>query len=397
MKKNQEVFFFAWLDNKGTIKNQRGYKSKGQIWKSRRDADWFCISSHHSAWFKDPEGCRTFGKTKENIHTIYFNFLDLDCDDLILTTDIIIQRCNAYNLPYPTYIIETSPNHFHILWQLKKPLILNNKKLLRYWESIQARLYQTFKDLGADPNALDSNRYLRNPYNDDQVNTKYPEKPKIQIFKYNNYSTLGEFNEAFINAGIQNPRSGGERRSQTSFEISKKKLLHFFKENKKFQGTYRDISELLEIPESTLYLIVKWIVKKGLLKRFRERIGNTWNTIFHYLGVDTTRHSNSLNTFNKQNNNPLKTLSVFVAEKGIPEGFRNEGYFLITVFLKNYYKWDQKKIFSFFSKGPLLNIFKNKELKKIIKSVFKHDYKFIPGSANYRTRELQKIYNGAAL
>ena len=374
------------------MENERGYRSPKELFKARRSADWFCVSSHKSAWYQ-AEDQRVNGKRKDNIHSIYFNFLDLDYDGfLILSEDVIKQRCNAYGLPYPTHIIETSPNHFHLLWRLKKPVIAGNEEVLNYWKGVQKGLYEIFKDLGADHNALDPNRYLRNPYRKEAVNTKYPDKPEIKLIHNETYTSLGELQEA-IKPEKPREKKRKRKRTQVSFSRSKNKLMEFFRENPEFQGTYKDISELLQIPERTLFLICKWFEENRVIERFRKRIGSTWNTVIRFLQVDTASYSKSFNntSSNKKNDyiNLFQTKCIKASEEGIPTGYRNDGFFVLTLFLKNLRKWEPDRIFDFFRSGAVKNNFSLSELKRLIHSAFRNDYE---NSCNLQCEKVVRLF-----
>jgi len=392
---NQQIYFYGWLDENGNLEYQKGYKSSKPIRYAKINSDWMCIASHRSAWYKDSDGNRVFGKTTENIHSVYYSFLDIDCNHLVLTSDIIKQRCNALDLPYPTYIINTSPNHFHLLWKLKKPVINRNHRILSYWDAVQKLLYKAFQDLGADPKCLDPNRYLRNPYNKHQINTKYTDKPSISIENTKEYTSLDDLYGLLVNAGYT-PKNTVRvtTRNKTPYEISKRKLYTFLRKNPKYHGTYKDLSELVQIPERTLYLICKWFEENGVISRFTQRIGNTWNTIICFLKVDTASKSNSLSTY-KNNSfnyiNTFKNLVVKVAEKGISPGNRNSGYFVLILFLKNFEKWNPDRITRIFEPGALKKHFKLQELRKIVSSIFRNDYKNTPTLHSENFKHLQRV------
>ena len=118
-------------------------------------------------------------KSTNNIYSIRYCFVDID-SQLVLSQEIILQRCRAYEIPNPTYIINTSKSHYQCIWELKDELTLENEKLLNYWKIIQKSLHNLFSDLGADSYLCDNPAYyIRNPNKALTYNFKYPELPQV--------------------------------------------------------------------------------------------------------------------------------------------------------------------------------------------------------------------------
>ncbi len=387
----QPITFFALQENNGDIAEQRGYKNSNPIRHAKQTAVFMCISDHKSSRYKI-DGKWRFGKTKENIKKINFLFLDIDCDsDIEISQDVIIQRCNYYKLPHPSYINKTSSNRFQTLWEFEKPIILNSKQMLSFWESIQRRLYKVFEDLGADINCLDANRYLRNPYNYNSYNKKYNPSPKIKITDFKRKTTLSDLYAALTSDDLNSPKRVRPVRRHNSipFSESKDKIKKFLGDNPDFEGTYEAIIKLLEIPSSTVYQIMRWFKEDGILKTENIRVGQTWITRFSLLISHTLSKVSitpAVNLYVKKvsekikesgfNNPPgegfVKKLAK-IKKTGFKKGFRNVSYFKMIVFIKTFFKKKEFEILNEFRKH--LHGFPEKEFEKIIESVFKNNYK----------------------
>jgi DNA primase RepB-like protein len=329
-------------------------------------------------------------KTKDNLYSLAGNFVDIDGDSSIpLSFDIILQRCNAYNIPHPTYILQTSPNHFQAVWLYprKKELVLNDKSLLDLWEKVQNGLFELFKDLGADANAKDSCRYLRNPYKKDAVNSKYPDKPGIEKQDGGGRVTLSEIYKASKQAGFikaKEPKKEEERpkrNGQVSSTVQRRKLEGFLKQNPNWEGTHRDLFARLGIAERTGYLLVKWLKERGVLEVERVRIGRTWKSRFHY-EFDTADKGN--NSFFYSNNGTsyklhYKLLLEFTRE-GFSCGVRNNGVFVLALWLKLAGVGFLDAL-GFLNSGFLksrdvgAHKFGEREFERTVRSAFKHEYR----------------------
>lgn len=129
-------------------------------------------------------------KELDYLYSIQYCFVDID-SDVILSEEIIQQRCRSHGIPLPTYIINTSTNHYQCIWKLKDELELRYSKMLNYWRIIQKSLYTLFKDLGADNSLiLEPKYYIRNPNKTSANNIKYIHHPEIKSVVVNGKVTL---------------------------------------------------------------------------------------------------------------------------------------------------------------------------------------------------------------
>lgn len=284
-----------------------------------------------------------------------------------------MRRCDEYGLPYPTFIICTSPNHFHLLWKLHKPLVLNDKKLMGYLERVQRGLYNAFKDLGADQNALDPVRYLRNPYQLNPVNKKYPDRPIIEIEHKGEETSLRELHIPLKGAGLLPPSTDSAPLGGTPLRLSFFKLRKHMTAHTPLESTYKDLALTLGIPERTLYLIVDTLRKRGELETEKIRLGRTWFTrfVFHTALGNNKGGSVGGDSFKR------------ALEVGIKEGHRNQFVFFYSLYQKNALKKseisilsDLERSFPAFKGGA--REFSVGELRAAVRSACRAEYQYAP-------------------
>jgi hypothetical protein len=102
--------------------------------------------SHRSvALFKTKAG----GATRANIEYMTCSFLELDgsTDNSIKTRKDVFSFCSQNSIPKPSYTIETSRGHFHLIWNYTNPLPFTEKGE-SYWLAQQARLVELFQKGG---------------------------------------------------------------------------------------------------------------------------------------------------------------------------------------------------------------------------------------------------------
>ena len=323
----------------------------GYFINAEESADFICISTFKHGYFQE-DGWRRSGRRRENIYSIMGSFLDID-SEFPLSHEIILQRIESFNLPLPTYIIETSPNHYQIIWLYEKELILKKEGLLEWWEWVQRLLYEVFEDLGADPNALDACRFIRNFLGLPHPNRKYPEKPTVQIVYKGEKTTLKEIYKALKDAKMEriNEKRTRRRKDSRSFRESMKNLVGFFREHCTYIGTYRELSQKLGIPERTLYLLIGWLRLRGKLRVNKIREGRTWKSKFLWTQENDTAR-NSTNNFSGlleddvdrdeyEKIGYIRWLRMVISDlvsrfenQGISEGYRNSCVFLLSLGLK---------------------------------------------------------------
>lgn len=242
-----------------------GEERQGEFVNCKRQADWICIST-----FKHSQK----GRVESNISHILGSCLDLDGNEEIpITEDVIMQRCYMLGLPLPL-IIETSPGRFHIKFYFKKPIEISSERRLQYWKAVQSALYEAFKDLGADSKALDAVRFLRNEYQVNAVNKKYPNKPPVIVREKGVKCSLSQLYNILKRHGfIKQPH-------RIPLETSRRKLVAFLRLKGSITATYAELSKLTSIPLRTLKLLVSEKVRESVLTTKVQGKGKNRKTLF---------------------------------------------------------------------------------------------------------------------
>ncbi len=136
------------------------------------------------------------------------SFLELDgsTDSTIKTRRDVLTLLRENNLPVPSYIIETSKGHFHILWNYSRPLPWTTKGE-SYFLAQQKRLIQLFQKAGFNVDvgaSLNPTQNLRNPSQLQPYN--YKRRCRIEIHKSYKKTSLRSLYKALNSTNIQNPR-----------------------------------------------------------------------------------------------------------------------------------------------------------------------------------------------
>lgn len=412
-KKTKKTFtFYAWLNERGELDYQTASSNrytyipaKGKSISAIETADWYTPATFKKAWThetgKDGRKSRKLLRTKENIRSLRGSFVDIDGDGSIpLSSDVILQRCFAYGLPLPTYILRTSPNHYQCYWEYINELLNNKRSIMGYWETVQGGMYEAFKDLGADPNAKDACRYLRSPQKPNAVNTKYPDKPPIELEYVGEKVSLKSLYTPLKKAGfikLQGPGKQNSRKGDIPSRVSKRKLIGFLKENPNWEGTYQELFERLGIPERSGYRIVGWLKESGRLKVEKVRIGRTWKTRFNSV-FDTANISKTL-FFSGNSGFVLGIyceLLIRFTERGLICGYRNDGIFLFALWLK--LKGQSFSDVLEFLEGGFLKSrdngthrFGEREFERTVRNAFKDCYRFWHSSKSERFQRIMVV------
>lgn len=144
------------------------------------------------------------GRQERFIYSVLKCFVGL-ASDLTLGEDIILQRCRALKLPFPTHILETSENHLQCSWDFKDQLFLYKHTMLDYWRLVQISLFEAFKDLGADSRFVtDPTCYLRNPNKKYGFNNKYNDMPRVRLVYEGQSVSLSNIYYSLKRAGLVN-------------------------------------------------------------------------------------------------------------------------------------------------------------------------------------------------
>lgn len=145
------------------------------------------------AYYLDMEGTcylsiNTFfrpSRAKRNVRHLNAFFLDIDCLKIGVSKEdalrAIQHEVKRETVPEPTCIID-SGNGFYAAWKIESAPG-KFPKVTRLYEHIQRYLYDIFKDIGADAQALDVSRVLRVP------GSKTKADKRVQIVTFNPQAT----------------------------------------------------------------------------------------------------------------------------------------------------------------------------------------------------------------
>lgn len=365
---DNEFEFYAFEESGGGIRFQgcasknkeHIYDYKNNKYLNKNNAEFMCVSTF-------TKGGSPRNRSVKNIQTINCSYLDIDSSTDI-SVDDILNRCKLLDIPLPTYILNTSANHYHIFWYYINPLnCLTKTSYPSYWNVVQQGLIKAFKDLSPDPAACDPVRYLRNPLNIDGINKKRNNYRVSNVFKSSKthlrdiYKTLKEYGY------IDNKKS---KITNVPLHISRAKLYSFLKENIEFTQSQKHLAHNLNIPLRTLCLLIKELKDSG--KLLTKCIGKGKNRKTHFTFIIEMHRSNNsilidtILTSGKPHeatkcspklahgvlrNQIIKLISIF-NQMGLPEGYRDIGCFTLARILAGM-GYKQKQIINKLSDGFL--------------------------------------------
>lgn len=339
----------------------------------RRNKSHRCIAT-----FKNKGGGPCIG----NISQVNCSFLELDGspDGSVKTRDDVFTKCRDFNFPTPSYVIQTSPGHFHVIWKYERPLPWNPKNE-RWWTAQQKRLIDGFRDFGPDGKAcLNPVQFLRNPT---QLNP-YNWKRKCDVIIYTTpfKTSLAAIQKVLDNAGFHNPRIPAEQI-----------LRQFLRCHQNFTGTYKQWGELLGLSEGTMKRTVPKLIASGDMQRV-EGYGNNksqtrTNLYVSLIYLEPITNATETNTETKNNRFPevslersktsLSANAVLVrefCENGIRVGLRNKAIFACGL----YEKWksggeiDFEQLYDILYAGFIKSGISEKEYIRTLKNVLKSRY-----------------------
>jgi len=148
------------------------------------------------------------GSTRKNIEYMLCSFVELDgsTDNSIKTQRDVMTLIRENNLPTVPHVIQTSPGHFHVIWNYNNPLPWNERNE-SYWTSQQKRLIKLFEqggflvDVGASMNPTQN---LRNPSQLNPYNFK--RRCEVVIHKSYQKTSLRAIYKALNKTSIPNPK-----------------------------------------------------------------------------------------------------------------------------------------------------------------------------------------------
>jgi len=269
------------------------------------------------------------GATRGNIAYMTCSFLELDGsnDNTLKTQRDIYTLINKNNLPEASYIIQTSPGHFHLLWTYDNPLPWTTKGE-SYWLSVQKRYIELFKQGGFLVDKMASLNPTQNLRNPSQLNAyNYKRHCKVEIHKSYSKTSLRAIYKALNGTNIANPK-----RVRASV-----KLRRFLRQNETFTGTLAELAETLGIALSTAERIVKRARANGDMFAV-GKVGNnkriTRATRYRSgLYLEPQFSEPSLSIFKNNALKKTKLLTDFQAN-GAEKGKRNKTIFMLGLGLK---------------------------------------------------------------
>ena len=313
------------------------------------------------------------GPTKGNIAYILGSFLELDgsTDSTIKTQANVLDYCKFNKLPKPSYVIETSIGHFHIIWTYSRPLPFTEKNE-SYWTSQQSRLIQLFEqagflvDKGASMNPVQN---LRNPSQLKPYNFK--RRCKIIIHKTYQKTSLRAIYRALNGTSIPNPI-----RIRASV-----KLRRFLRVNRTFTTTYKELAVALQVSVKTIQRIVGQAIGDGDMILVQKVGNNCWETRateyrsgLYIEGQFPERTSSKTKTIILGNEHCLaRFLSC-----GVAIGARNRALFACGVYLKFRGRGDVSlnAVVKVLGKGGRESGISNRELMRTLGNAMKSRYTF---------------------
>ncbi|MCH7950737.1 MAG: hypothetical protein IH875_09720 [Candidatus Dadabacteria bacterium] len=298
------------------------YTSQVKIVSFKRNYSHKCI-----ALFKK----KNAGPVRDNIDYVLGSFLELDgsTDGTTKTRNDVFAYCKLCNLPKPTYVIETSLGHFHVLWIYNNHLPWTEKNE-SYWMGQQKRLIELFKlgcflvDEGASLNPVQN---LRNPSQLEPYN--YKRKCQVVIEKTFNKTSLRAIYRALNGTNIPNPK-----RVQARI-----KLRRYLRQNKHCPFTYDEWAEVLCVSRRTAVNVVQQAVANGDLsepKMTGNNKGEKRRT--HYTSlifIEPEQPFSGVQTsICKTNYSANEWLYSDFCKNGAEKGYRNKTLFTLGVHLK---------------------------------------------------------------
>lgn len=336
--------------------------------------------SHRSlATFNTKKG----GPSKDNISDMKGSFLELDGspNTPLKTNNDVLDKCRETNLPTPTYIIQTSPGHFHVIWIYDLPLSWNAKNE-RWWTAQQKRLIEVFQDFGPDVGAcLNPVQFLRNPTQLNAFNFKRKCEVEIHSTKYK--TSLGSLTKRLYATGIKNERVSAETIIRQDLRCSK-----FICETQKHWG------QRLGLSERTMNRLIPKLIKQGSLKIVKAcgnnkgitRI-NTYKSLIYiepYLEQSESENlaqnydSSELPCLERSKTSLLQSEHLLQSfnENGAEIGIRNKTIFVCGLYLKwkSNGKITMEQLYEALLSGYLKSSLSESEYMRTLKNVLKDKY-----------------------
>jgi len=310
------------------------------------------------------------GPTRKNIEYMSGSFLELDgsTDNTIKTKEDVNTLINKNNLPMPSYVIETSKGHFHLIWTYNDPLPWTTRNE-SFWISQQRRKIELFKQAGFNVDvgaSLNPCQNLRNPSQLQPFNFK--RRCKVYIHSSYKKTSLRAIYRALNKTSIPNPRP----------IPANTKLRRYLRQNKTFEITLSQLAENLGTSLRTVKTQVSRAVQNGDL-RIVARLGNNSEKIrrTRYESIIFIEQFPEVQlSISKDNSLPIAGLLRDFKRKGTPVGRRQKTLFALGLFLKA--KLGKRacieSITAELEGGAMRCHVSKRELERTLKSIMKPEY-----------------------
>ena len=322
----------TWRDRYWRIKSP--YTGKVDIRSYRRD------KSHRQIVILS---AKKGGARKENISHILGLALDLDGKrgGTRKTIYDIYIFCENNQFPLPTYIIETSPGHFHLIWLFDHPLPWT-EKITRWRESQVLRLIQLFDDFGPDVKAcVNPVQFYRNWSQENPYNHK--RGCDVTIHRTRVRTSLSAMQAALDAYGIPNVYI----RRDTAEVV----LRRYLRSHEYIHDTsYEKLAKRLGFSARTLKRLIPKLVEAGdleVVERRGNNKGETRRTSYHSLiylqpiieseadlGADSPIFSEGTPLSDFKSKSAHGRLYAAWQRGDVGVGYRNKALFALALWLK---------------------------------------------------------------
>lgn len=283
------------------------------------------------------------GAGKDNIKYVLGLALELDGKKGGTRKTIydVYMFCHNNQFPLLTYIIETSPGHFHLIWLFNHPLPWTEKNA-RWWESQQRRLIQLFEDFGPDVKAcLNPVQFYRNWSQENPYNHK--RGCDVTIHRTRVRTSLSAMQAALDACGIPNVYI----RRDTAEVV----LRRYLRSHEYIHDTsYEKLAKQLGFSARTLKRLIPKLIGSGdleVVERRGNNKGETRRTSYHSLiylqpvieseadlGADSPIFSEGTPLSDFKSKSAHGRLYTVWQRGDVGVGYRNKALFALALWLK---------------------------------------------------------------
>lgn len=313
------------------------------------------------------------GPTRVNIEFLTCSFLELDGanDSTVKSLKDVTTLISKHNLAAPSYVIETSKGHFHVLWTYNDPLPWTESGE-SFWISQQSRLIELFRNSGFNVDvgaSLNPCQNLRNPSELSPHNFK--RGCPVKIHRTFAKTSLRRLYRALNATNIPNP---SPKRLPASTRLRRD-----WRATKTFITTQKALAKKHGVSERTIRRELQKAIQNGDLQIVRKVGNNKQVTRATEYISNLYLSPNSQNghiSISENNSLPVDSLLRDFKQKGASIGRRNKTVFVLAVGLscKSKKTASVAEIADHLKGGAMLSGLSEKELIRTIKSAVKPVY-----------------------